>query len=99
MRTKDNKIAIYPTMFTDLPSNKTSFGFRLCDSTNFMYCNMLDSREEIPNDPLGFLKVVIENADEKVLGVLEDCLKEQDGLFINEEWFDYSQIADILAQM
>lgn len=99
MRVKDNKIAIYPTKFTDLPSNNESFGFRICDAENFVYCNMLDTREELPDDPLGFLRVVIENAGEKVLGMLEDCINEEDGLFINDEWFDYSQIADILKEM
>jgi len=87
-----NSPALIATTFTDL-SGHVSYGYRLYDNYGKTYCNMSSCLIE---DDLELLQFAIREEDEFSETLFAFLSEEQQGLEINNEFYDFDLIKDVL---
>jgi hypothetical protein len=66
---------------------------------NDQYDNEVQFLEGTPEDDLELLAFVVENCGEAGCSILQFSVEEQRGIDINNVWYDYEKIKDILDKL
>ena len=84
------EVGIMSTKFVDVNvTHKESYGVRVFDKYQQTYDN---SWNEIPKEKLDILQKVLENEDEVVINIIDFVLEEEEGIWIDEKYFEWNEI-------
>ena len=89
-----NRIELVPTLFTNVRSGETSYGYRLYDDADNVYNNMWDS---IPDDDLDCLRKMVEEAGDREYPFLSYLREYTCGMSIGGTWYEWEEIEDIIC--
>jgi hypothetical protein len=84
---------ITPTEFKNVRENIKSYGVRIWDSYAQTYDNSWDS---IPKDDMEVLAKVIESADEVTEEMLDHVKREELGINIGGNYYDWDEIKEYM---
>jgi len=86
-----NRVTLVSTIFKDVHNNVESYGFRLYDNYASSYCNLLEKEEFEQMSDFDFVRAAIEYdaIDENLLEYVEE-----NGMFINNEWYDSEELIE-----
>lgn len=81
--------------FVNLRNGEVQYGFTMYDDYDGSYNAIFES--EPPSDDMEFLKMVLTGLDEKMQNMIDFVVESQNGLYIGDSWYDWSEIKDILC--
>jgi|TARA_Y100000310_G_scaffold262645_1_gene272379 hypothetical protein len=84
-----NVITIEPTKFESVRDGTITYGYRIYDDHEAVYCNLWES---IPDDDMEVLTQVDVGADVATRGMLDFVAEEELGIFIGETYYEWDQI-------
>lgn len=90
-----NRATLQATVFENRPQGDKTYGYRIYDDYANAYNNILES---IPDDDLELLTIAIDSEDPVIVGIIESCLENQDGLYIGDEWYGWDQIKHLFTE-
>ena len=89
-----NRAYIIRTKFIDTADKNESYGVRVFDDYDQSYINR---RDELPDSDMELLREVIADMDEPIMSIINSLLTNEKGLYIDDRWYDYEEIKDILT--
>ena len=92
-----NRASITSTHFVNPVTKDVCYGVRVCDDYGHGFIDWW-SQEELPEDPIELLKKVWKYQDETIRGVLEWLQENHIGLYINDKWFEWEEIAAVFEE-
>jgi hypothetical protein len=89
-----NRITVVATEFKTKAGD--TYGYRMYDDYGQTYCNLFD--ESIMSMPdLEILGQVVDNLDDVSKAMVDHCNEMQQGIMVNDNWYDYDEIKDIIS--
>ena len=89
-----NQVNIVPTEFVNMRTGTISYGVRIYDQYQCMYSNHW-RKGQIPDDDLELLQFCLDDDvrfNETASAIFDYVEKEQIGIYIAEEWYNWDQI-------
>jgi hypothetical protein len=96
-----NRLNLVPTEFRNVRSGTVTKGYRAYDDNFCCYENLM---ETIPDDDLDFLEyvvddVVLNSVNLNLKTALEHCLEHELGIEIDQEYYEFDEIKQILSKL
>ena len=91
-----NRVSIEATKFVNKDGSET-YGFRMYDDYAQMYYNCSESNVMELED-FDLLGHVLERSDDVTGEMFTFCMEENKGIYINDTWYDYDELKDILEK-
>lgn len=90
-----NRVRIHRTEFVELKTGERTLGVRIGDDHDSTY---IDYLETLPDDDLELLEEIASQYDDTVTGILSFCLEVEKGVSIDDTFYDYDEIKEVLER-
>lgn len=90
-----NVATIQPTVFHNYNTEDKTHGVRVYDSYSQTYDNTWES---IPDDDMEILRLVKDNDNEIISGIIDFIVEDELGIMIGKEYYEWDIIKDILKE-
>ena len=89
-----NHIYVQATRFLDHPSGKESLGYRAGDDVGSTF---EDTWDDLPDSDRETLRRIAQTDDNFIVELLEHVRANTVGMHVNGTYYDYDEIADVIA--
>jgi hypothetical protein len=87
-----NLVEVKRTKFTNLDGSAETYGYRIYDNYGASYCNLFFKEDELPKDDFELIKYIQEYNDEVVDAMLQYIEDDQEGISIDDEFYEWKDI-------
>jgi len=89
-----NRVTLQSTTFQNHPSKEETHGYRMYDDYGQSYNNLLDKKQMEDMSDADLLHEAANSGDDVMDAMIEHAI--ENGMFINDEWYDGEEVQSML---